>query len=186
VSNYSLLLMNKKENILQVALQLFASQGFDNTSTSLIAKKAEVSEGLIFRHFGSKEGLLNEILNEGFTKIGPYIEVVMMEKDPEKSIFLTLELPYKIISEQKEFWKLQINLRQQNDKFRKEFDENVFFAPFNSKIEKALKALKFPNPKLETDLFFITLTGLGLYLLDNDNKANAYKLINSIASKYSK
>jgi AcrR family transcriptional regulator len=56
--------MDKKEKILTVALALFSSQGFDSTSTSLIAKKAEVSEGLIFRHFTNKEGLLMAIMEK--------------------------------------------------------------------------------------------------------------------------
>jgi AcrR family transcriptional regulator len=177
--------MNKRESILKAALELFASQGFDNTSTSLIAKKAEVSEGLIFRHFTNKEGLLIEILQEGFIKIKPYIDVIVSEKDPKKIIYLTLELPYKIISEQKEFWKLQINLRQQNEKFRKDFDENAFFEPLNTKIENAFKALKFTKPKIEAEALFIILTGFGLYLIDNDNRENAYKLIKNFQLKFS-
>jgi AcrR family transcriptional regulator len=178
--------MNKKENILKIALELFSSQGFDNTSTSLIAKKAEVSEGLIFRHFINKEGLLNEILMEGFIRIKPYVDVILSEKDPEKTIFHALELPYKIISEQKEFWKLQINLRLQNDKFRKDFDENAFFQPLNSKIENAFKTLKFSKPKVEAEAFFVVLTGFGLYLIDNDDKDNAYKIIKNLQLKFSK
>jgi AcrR family transcriptional regulator len=178
--------MNKKENILNVALQLFSSQGFDNTSTSLIAKKAEVSEGLIFRHFTNKEGLLNEILIEGFAKIKPHLDLVLIETEPQKVIKKTLELPYKIISEQKEFWKLQMNLRQQNDKYRKDFDEHDFFEPLNSKIENAFKALKFAKPKIETEIFFITLNGLGLHLIDNDNKENALKIIKNLEGKFTK
>jgi AcrR family transcriptional regulator len=178
--------MNKKENILHVALQLFSSQGFDSTSTSLIAKKAEVSEGLIFRHFTNKEGLLNEILMEGFTKIKPFLDLVLAETEPKKIILKTLEFPYKIITEQKEFWKLLINLRQQNDKFRKDFDENNFFEPLNSKIFNAFKKLKFSKPEIETEIFFMTLTGLGLYLIDNDNKENALKIVKTIEAKFTK
>ena len=48
----------KQENILNTALELFAKDGYDATSTSKIAKCAGVSEGLIFRHYGSKDGLL--------------------------------------------------------------------------------------------------------------------------------
>ncbi len=186
MSNYSLFMTDKKEKILNVALNLFSSQGFDNTSTSLIAKNAEVSEGLIFRHFTNKEGLLNQILQEGFTKVKPFIDVILKAEDPSKIIFLCLELPFKIISDHKEFWKLQINLRQQNEKFRKDFDENSFFEPLNNKIENAFKSLNFSNPKLECDIFFMTITGMGLYFIDNDDKENAYTVINNIHYKFSK
>ena len=56
---------DKQLNILKIALQLFANEGFHATSTSRIAKEAGVSEGLIFRHFINKEGLLRAILKQG-------------------------------------------------------------------------------------------------------------------------
>ena len=176
--------MNKKETILQVALQLFSSQGFDNTSTSLIAKKAEVSEGLIFRHFVNKEGLLNEILMDGFIKIKPYLDKILNEEDPQKIVLSTLNLPYTIISEHREFWKLHNNLRLQNEKYRKDFDRNTFFDPLDTKIENAFKALNIPNPKIETESFFIFLNGLALYILEKDNNKNPVELTKNIELKF--
>ncbi|MFT5243346.1 MAG: AcrR family transcriptional regulator, partial [Psychroserpens sp.] len=41
---------DKKEQILKSALELFANEGVNATSTNKIAKYAAVSEGLIFRH----------------------------------------------------------------------------------------------------------------------------------------
>lgn len=49
------------ERILEAALALFAEKGFRAT-TKEIAKKAMVSEATIFRNFGSKEGLMQNIL----------------------------------------------------------------------------------------------------------------------------
>ena len=49
----------KKELILESALELFAENGFHATSISQIAKKAGISKGLIYNYFESK----NEILN---------------------------------------------------------------------------------------------------------------------------
>ena len=48
--------MTKKELILKKSLELFSSKGFKATSTRSIADAAEVSEGLIFKHFKSKNG----------------------------------------------------------------------------------------------------------------------------------
>ena len=47
----------KRELLLGAARELFAQQGFDETSTLEIAKRAGVSEGILFHHFGSKKGL---------------------------------------------------------------------------------------------------------------------------------
>lgn len=48
----------KMKDILQASLELFSSQGYANTSTKEIAEVADVAEGTIFKHFGSKEKLL--------------------------------------------------------------------------------------------------------------------------------
>ena len=45
---------DKQKHILESALTLFSENGYSAVSTSLIAKHANVSEGLIFRHFKDK------------------------------------------------------------------------------------------------------------------------------------
>ena len=48
----------KRGALVDAARSRFTSTGFDATSTAEIAAQAEVSEGIIFHHFGSKHGLL--------------------------------------------------------------------------------------------------------------------------------
>ena len=48
----------KCKRILETSIDLFAKNGYANTSTSEIAKIAGVAEGTIFKHFGTKENLL--------------------------------------------------------------------------------------------------------------------------------
>jgi AcrR family transcriptional regulator len=178
--------MNKKDSILKIALELFSNQGYENTSTSLIAKKAAVSEGLIFRHFTNKEGLLTEIMNEGIIKIQPFLDTVINEKDAEKVILKVIELPYKIILSEKEFWKLQINIKSQNSKFKKDFDTNKYLIPVYLKLNQAFSDLKFENPELETQYLFTLLNGLTLSLIELENLNDAKVIINYIQSKYKK
>lgn len=47
----------KRELLLSAARELFLEQGFEGTSTLQIARRAGVSEGILFHHFGSKKGL---------------------------------------------------------------------------------------------------------------------------------
>mgnify|MGYP002621827467 CR=1 FL=1 len=60
--------MTTKEKIFSSALELFAEQGVDKTSTADIAKHAGVASGTVFVHFESKEQLIQELylnLKEG-------------------------------------------------------------------------------------------------------------------------
>ncbi len=50
-----------KARVLAAAHMLFSRQGFAATGTADIAREADVSEGSIFYHFGSKKALLAEL-----------------------------------------------------------------------------------------------------------------------------
>jgi len=52
---------SKPDAILDAALVLFAERGFHGTSVPDLAKAAGVGAGTIYRHFGSKEGVVNAL-----------------------------------------------------------------------------------------------------------------------------
>lgn len=54
----------KQSRILAAAQRLFVQRGFGATTTADIARAAEVSEGIVFHHFGSKEELLVAVADE--------------------------------------------------------------------------------------------------------------------------
>ncbi len=47
-----------REALLEAALELFAEQGYEATTTAAIARRAGVSEMTLFRHFATKDALL--------------------------------------------------------------------------------------------------------------------------------
>src|SRR5256885_353173 len=50
-----------RQRLIRAALELFTTTGYHFTTTPLIARKAGVAEGTIYRHFDSKQHLLNEL-----------------------------------------------------------------------------------------------------------------------------
>jgi AcrR family transcriptional regulator len=50
-----------RQKLLRAALDLYTTVGFRGTTTPAIAARAGVAEGTIYRHFTSKEHLLNEV-----------------------------------------------------------------------------------------------------------------------------
>lgn len=48
----------KRARVLEAARELFAERGYAATTTADVARRASVSEGIVFHHFGSKPGLL--------------------------------------------------------------------------------------------------------------------------------
>jgi len=55
--------VDRKQAILQAAIDLFAEHGFNSTSTAAVAKKAGVAEGLIFHYFKTKKKIITHILH---------------------------------------------------------------------------------------------------------------------------
>jgi AcrR family transcriptional regulator len=61
--------LSTHQRILQAAKKLFASRGYEHTSTSAIARQAGTSESQLMKHFGSKAGLLEAIFTDGWAQI---------------------------------------------------------------------------------------------------------------------
>lgn len=55
---------DRRQQIMKVAVGLFARKGYEGTTTREIAEEAGVNEALLFRHFPSKENLYWTIIEE--------------------------------------------------------------------------------------------------------------------------
>jgi TetR/AcrR family transcriptional regulator, fatty acid metabolism regulator protein len=102
----------KKQRIIQAAIEVFGKSGFQNSSISEIAKRAEVAEGTIYQYFKNKEDLFFSIPSEktkefcdelelhlqgimgAFNKIRKFIwyYLYFFSKNPEYARTLMLEM----------------------------------------------------------------------------------------------
>jgi len=86
----------RRQQLIDVAMQVFATHGYRGTTTREIARVAGVSEAIIFRHFQNKEELYSAILDEKsndrvipetFSKLAKFV----VEKD-DFGFFYTLAI----------------------------------------------------------------------------------------------
>ena len=54
----------RRQQIIDVAIQLFSQKGFRGTTTKEIALAAGVNEAIIFRHFATKRDLYSAIIDQ--------------------------------------------------------------------------------------------------------------------------
>ena len=78
----------KKNNIIKAATRLFASQGYDGTTTKAISDKAGVTEPLLYYHFTGKDEIYTSILDSVFSDYFKQLEVLKKET---KTIFEKIE-----------------------------------------------------------------------------------------------
>lgn len=150
----------KQKKILESALQLFAKEGYHATSTSKVATHAGVSEGLIFRHFCNKDGLLQAILEEGEKRLKLLFIDIVMESDPRTVIRKAIEMTGKIDKSDYDFWKLQFKL-----KWELEMNSDKKMEPLLMALTNAFQKLGYDSPLLESQLLIIYIEGLGSAIL---------------------
>ncbi len=139
---------NKQEKILETALDLFANEGYNAVSTSKIAKQAGVSEGLIFRHFKNKKGLLDALVKEAEVRISVLLEPLLSLSDPKEVIRLVINMPFEGISASEvQFWKLQFKL-----KWEAEYNKPEKMKPLLDKLTWAFQELGYAAPEQEAYL----------------------------------
>jgi AcrR family transcriptional regulator len=74
-----------RQKIIQAAIELFASQGVNETTTKQIAELAQVNEVTLFRQFGNKHGLLLAVIEDAdvFAQLG---QSLVTELPPASSL----------------------------------------------------------------------------------------------------
>ncbi len=151
----------KQSNILNAALELFSNQGYAATATSQIAKKAGVSEGLIFRHFENKKGLLNALLKEADGRLGKLFGPILFETNSKKVIRRTIKMPFKIgDGKDSDYWKLQSIL-----KWNSEYNKPEKLKPLIYKLTVAFRNLKYKDPDNEAKLLYHIMDNISIEVL---------------------
>ncbi|MEM9326604.1 MAG: helix-turn-helix domain-containing protein [Bacteroidota bacterium] len=147
----------KKEKILEAALELFAKEGYRSTSTSKVAKLAGVSEGLIFRHFGNKEGLLDAIVAEGEERAKALFADIVLETDPKEVLRKTIFMGTKMTDNPaaSDFWKLQYKIKWELEQYGEHKME-----PLQMALTNAFEKLDYPHPHAEALLLMMLLDGV--------------------------
>ena len=175
--------MNRKQKIAESGLKLFAQRGYENTSTQLIAKDAGVSEALIFKHFGNKEKLLAFIIKEGYKRIVEHNRGNFQNKEAIDFIFTVIDLPYKLVWEEPQFWELQYRLLDMEVSMKQ---HERFMQPVYEMLIKTFKELKYDQPEKETELLLVFVEAFWKYLIAHrdEPKSRYIELQNFFKSKY--
>ena len=78
--------IDKRRNILDAAIRVFARQGFHSTRVSDIADEAGVAYGLVYHYFDSKDKLLNELFTERWSLLLAAIEETDADTAPRERL----------------------------------------------------------------------------------------------------
>jgi len=122
----------KKELIMETALELFAENGFHATSMSQIAKQAGISKGLAYNYFQSKNEILEEILETSSNKIYENLDINRDGILTDEEFFHFIRNTFQMINNNRRFWKLYTSVVLQT---------NILETKNQSMIEKLTPAI---------------------------------------------
>lgn len=161
----------RKVQIMNVALELIAEEGFNKVSISKIAKKAEISKGLMYNYFKSKEELILLVMLDGFDQL---ISAFDANKDgtlTSDEMHFFIDKTFETLETNITFWRMYFMVMLQPDVFKLiQPYMHQMLSPFmetsvNYFIEKG-----YEDPEAETQFFAAMLDGVGLrFVMDPEN-----------------
>ncbi|WP_028115599.1 TetR/AcrR family transcriptional regulator [Ferrimonas senticii] len=186
--------MAKKQLIIDAAIELFAQQGYDNTSINAICAHAKVSKGAVFHHFANKEELLVEV----FARMALIISEINAELAPTnegatplaqlenllEQIFVGMALP-----QQRQYYLFDYQVRcHPNLKHLLQPQLAERDALMLASFESLLSELGSQQPRVDSLLLIAEIDGIALnYLLAADDyplTAMKQQFINKYLSSY--
>jgi len=96
----------RKNELIDIATQLFIKKGFEETSVSDIVKKANVAQGTFYYYFKSKEIILDAIIEKFLNEMLNFIEKLVENKNKNaiEKFLEILQFKMEISASSKKFW----------------------------------------------------------------------------------
>jgi AcrR family transcriptional regulator len=197
----------KKSLIMDVAIFLFAKDGYHGTSISNIAKHAGISKGLMYNYFESKEDLLSSIIERSVTEISQYFDLNRDGYLTEDEFEFFIRQIARVLNEKQTFWRLFFQVLMQTEvrehflnsflgteslfKSAKDFRDGFYISQIMKILteyfvrKKEIKGSDY-DPFLDLNMFIITLKGFAITYIYMEEENDEYfnKTVNNIIKQF--
>jgi AcrR family transcriptional regulator len=93
----------RRDELLRIAAELFATKGFKNTTVRDIADAAGILSGSLYHHFDSKESMVDEILSSFQEELfGKYAEIIAGADDPRAKLEAAVRVSFEAIDQHRD------------------------------------------------------------------------------------
>lgn len=106
-----------KRKILDAAFELIVKNGYESTSIAQIAKEANISKGLVYNYFESKEEILKSLVLSAFTETDHIVNEKMEEDHAVETLKGLIQWFFNELRTRSEFWKLITELAFKIEKY---------------------------------------------------------------------
>lgn len=168
---FEVIRQERRSEILDAALHVFAEEGYHSASVSRIAKKANVSKGLMYNYFDSKEAVLQTLMYDLFDHAMEMLRIEPNEVITDARFKEIIELSIHIPLNEPQRWKLYMSLA-----FQKDVTEMLMaqmgskMMPYMNAMVAYFKGKGHEDPMAMMRIFSALLDGIQMHcLLDPEN-----------------
>ena len=149
--------------ILASALNLFAKNGYNGTTTEAIAKGAGVSKGLIFSYYKTKRDILFGVVDHGMQLVFTGLDPVPSNLSPEARFSKLVDTWIETIRTQPMYIRLLLHLHLHDD-FQVLLNERgmEFINLYLNKLREVFNDLGSKNPDLDCYILGAVMDGFSL------------------------
>ncbi|MBK5278197.1 MAG: TetR/AcrR family transcriptional regulator [Bacteroidia bacterium] len=148
--------------IMDSAFLLISKQGYESTSIAQIAKEADISKGLLYNYFKSKEDLLENLIKAALVQ-GDQIMSSILTEDPATTLENLFRWFFKELRERPDYWRMINELAFKADKFKFVQDIAVEkWTGYTNLLQKLFEQMGFENSAEEAMIAAALFDGIGI------------------------
>lgn len=107
----------RRREILEAAIPLFAADGFTGTGVSEIARAAGISHGTVFLYFPSKEALFRASVTEPLETLEQGLRIERIEGTPLERLHQVIRAHFRFVLEHRDYLRLVQYVLGHHDRF---------------------------------------------------------------------
>jgi AcrR family transcriptional regulator len=174
----------KRDLILETALEVFATHGYHGASISTIAQHAGIAKGLIYSYFKSKEDLLNEIIKKGISEMYRYFDIDHDGHLSEQEFEYFISMSLQTLNKNKEFWKLYYSIMMQPEVEKTLSNEfKNYEMQYYDMFYKFFEQRGYKDPSTEILFFSSMIKGISILIVYNEDLGTNQELVNRLEKK---
>jgi AcrR family transcriptional regulator len=176
----------KRELILETALEVFAIHGYHGASIGMIAQHAGIAKGLLYNYFESKEELLGAIINKGLKDAlgiyAPLMKNEIPEEDYTRNMFRSfLKKLFQALLGNVRFWRLYYAIAMQPgvlEMIVKDYEGMTF--KYLDLLKKYYRKQGSKNARADALHAYILLDGITMNIIQSHNEFSLDELKNVV------
>ncbi len=174
-----------RQRILDAALRVFATTGYEGATVRAIAAQAGVSQGLMYNYFDDKRDLVREIFLQGARQAEASLAAAPAGATPEQRFEQFVRGSFDLLERHLDYWKLSYFIRLQGGVIAGLGERlPVWSDGVTGQLKALLRALGHKKPKILARILFATIEGAAQHYVLDPKRYPLAKVVKGIVAQY--